>query len=417
MRLTDLNRLYLYNLLVSLSLTVAADFIFMDLLLLRLRIGVAAIGFMKSLIFFLPVVSYQLCVPFLNRLRIDVKLCAWCYLFRALLPAVLPLAALVGAPVGVTHTLCLVLLPLAMVLATFANSSLMMIYHRLLPPATFNRCSGKINMLFSLPGTILGIPLALAMEHFTTGSDHRFYAAYAAFLLVGAAFQIPAFLTLVGIRESRSPRLEEAAPVLSSQLKPYFDPRYRSILVETVLQGALNGCGLAYVAVFCIKTVGMSFSHVCIVRTTAAIIALALLPAAGRLADRIGYRNMFQYTALSIAAGMLLFIVYPNRWTLPVFALLCWDGVLSLPGNAMYLCEQAGASKLAADRNLAGYIASFNVSRGFGQFLGAFGSGALFGLLTRGCGLDEIAAFRWIFSLWFPLLGLIVVTARRTIRD
>ena len=85
--------------------------------------------------------------------------------------------------------------------------------------------------------------------------------------------------------------------------------------------------------------------------------------------------------------------------------------------NAMYLCEQAAASKFAADKNLAGYIASFNVSRGAGQFLGALASGALFGLLTRRCGLDEIAAFRWIFALWFPLLGLIAVTARRTIRD
>ena len=97
--------------------------------------------------------------------------------------------------------------------------------------------------------------------------------------------------------------------------------------------------------------------------------------------------------------------------------MLCWDGVLSLPGNAMFLCEQAGASKLAADKNLAGYIASFNVSRGIGQFLGSFGSGALFGLLTRSFGLDEIAAFRCIFALWFPLLGLIAFTARRMIRD
>ena len=152
-------------------------------------------------------------------------------------------------------------------------------------------------------------------------------------------------------------------------------------------------------------------------RTTAGIIALALLPAAGRLADRIGYRNMFQYTALLIAAGMLLFIVYPNKWTLPAFALLCWDGVLSLPGNAMFLCEQAAASRFAADKNLAGYIASFNVSRGVGQFLGALASGALFGVLTRNFAMDEVAAFRWIFSLWVPRLGLIVVTARRTIRD
>ena len=176
----------------------------------------------------------------------------------------------------------------------------------------------------------------------------------------------------------------------------------------------LNGCGLAYVAVFCLKTVGLAFSHVCIVRTVTGMIALALLPAAGRLADRIGYKRMFQYTALLIAAGMLIFLIAPNRWTLPLFALLCWDGVLSLPGNAMYLCEQAGASRLAADKNLAGYIAAFNVSRGAGQFLGAFGSGALFGLLTHRFGLGEIAAFRWVFAAWLPLLALIAFTARRT---
>ena len=75
--MSHLKKLYLYNGLVSMSLTVVADFIFIDLLLLRIGTGGAAIGAIKALIYFLPVVSYQLAAPLLNRWRREARLCAW----------------------------------------------------------------------------------------------------------------------------------------------------------------------------------------------------------------------------------------------------------------------------------------------------------------------------------------------------
>ena len=89
------------------------------------------------------------------------------------------------------------------------------------------------------------------------------------------------------------------------------------------------------------------------------------------------------------------------------------QGLLTLERFRSVL-EGFATSLAEAGKDLAGYIAAFNVSRGAGQFLGAFGSGALFGLLTHRFGLGEIAAFRWIFAAWLPLLALIALTARRT---
>ena len=176
--MSSVKKLYWYNLLTATSLTVVAEFLFVDQLLLRIHTGVAVIGILKSLIFFLPVVSYQLAVPLLNRTNLEIPLCAYFYVLRAVMPALVPAAALLGTGDPVLQWMSIVILPVAMMLATFANNALMIIYRRQLPSERFNRDVGVMQMCFYLPCLVLGIPVSLIFKRAATLDDRSFFTVY-----------------------------------------------------------------------------------------------------------------------------------------------------------------------------------------------------------------------------------------------
>jgi predicted MFS family arabinose efflux permease len=409
--LSSVNKLYLYNLLTAASLTVVAEFIFVDQLLLRIHTGVAMIGVLKALIFFLPVVSYQLVVPLLNRLRAEIPLCAFCYVLRVLLPAAIPAAALLGAGDSMLKWMSIAILPAAMMLAAFANNALMIVYRRQLPPKTFNRCSGIMQMCFNLPSFVLGIPVSLGFK-FAAGLDDRsFFLTYLASMLGCALFQLPAAAVLLSLGRERNSGENVAATVSWwDQLRPYRDQEYRRMLEITLLHSLVGGAGLAYIGVFCMKIMDIPVSGAFFVRVATACLGLLLVPYAGHLADRVGYRRMYLWGGALMSLGLALLAAFPYVWMLPFCALLFWDGISSPVGGALYMCEQAAASKLAPEQGTAGYIAAFSVARNAGMAAGAFVSGTLFGALSR-AGVSKATGMRFVFAACLLPLALLMAVA------
>ena len=412
--MSPVKKLYLYNLLTAASLTVVAEFLFVDQLLLRIQTGVALIGVLKALIFFLPVVSYQLAVPLLNRSRLEVPLCANFYMLRVLLPALVPAAALLGARNSVLQWMSVIILPVAMMLATFANNALMIIYRRRLPPGRFNRDMGMLQLCFFLPCLALGIPVSLIFKRAALLDDRRFFAIYLAAMLVFALFQLPAFAVMRSFGGKGEP--PEPLPAGNSRinwLMPYRDPRYRNTLIVTFLHSVVGGVGIAYIGVFFLKIMGLSVSSAFIVRTFAMIIGMVLMPYAGQLADRIGYARIYLWSGVLLSFGLALPVLFPYPWMLPLCALLFWDGMNSPVGIVLQTCEQAAASKLAPARDTAGYIAAFNVARCSGIGAGALVAGALFGAVT-GLGCSEAAGLRLVFAACLLPLALLAAAGGKS---
>ena len=413
--MSSVKKLYWYNLLTAASLTVVAEFLFVDQLLLRIRTPVAVIGVLKALIFFLPVVSYQLAVPLLNRNRSEIPLCASFYVLRVLLPALVPAAALSGAGNIALQWMSIVILPVAMMLATFANNALMIIYRRRLPEGKFNRDVGMIQMCFYLPCFVLGIPVSLIFKRAAVSDDRNFFTIYLAAMLFCALFQLPAFAVMrsLGGRERGQC---EAPPTGNSDmdwLRPYRDPCYRRTLIVTFLHALVSGVGIAYIGVFCLKLLNVPVSGAFIVRSAASLVGMVLMPYAGQLADNIGYRRMYVGAGALLSLGLALTVLFPHPWVLPLCALLFWDGVNSPAGIALQTCEQAAASKLAPTRDTAGYIAAFNVARCAGIGGGSLAAGGLFGAVI-GMGVSEAAGLRIVFTACLlPLALLIAVGGKR----
>ena len=411
--MSSVKKLYWYNLLTATSLTVVAEFLFVDQLLLRIHTGVAVIGILKSLIFFLPVVSYQLAVPLLNRTNLEIPLCAYFYVLRAVMPALVPAAALLGTGDPVLQWMSIVILPVAMMLATFANNALMIIYRRQLPSERFNRDVGVMQMCFYLPCLVLGIPVSLIFKRAATLDDRSFFTVYLAAMLVCAVFQLPAFAVMRSLGGARgNHETNRSGGSGMNWLRPYRDFRYRKTLIVTFLHALVSGVGIAYIGVFCLKMLGVSVSNAYIVRTAASIVGMVLMPYAGQLADRVGYSRVYVGSGALLSLGLVLTVLFPYPWMLPLCALLFWDGVNSPVGSALYTCEQAAASKLAPPRDTAGYIAAFNVARCTGIGGGALLAGALFGVVSR-AGLSEAAGLRVVFAACLPLLVLLTAAGGR----
>ena len=408
--MSSVKKLYWYNLLTAASLTVVAEFLFVDQLLLRIQTPVAVIGVLKALIFFLPVVSYQLAVPLLNRTRIEAPLCAYFYVLRVLLPALVPAAALFGAGNLTLQWMSIVILTVAMMLATFANNALMIIYRRELPPERFNRDVGMIQMCFYLPCLVLGIPVSLIFRRAAALDDRSFFVIYLTAMLICALFQLPAFAVMHSLGGKCEPReANKTNETGMDWLRPYRDPRYRKTLIVTCLHALVSGVGIAYIGVFCLKIMGLPVSRAFIMRTAALIVGMALMPHVGRLTDRIGYSRMYLWAGGLLSLGLALPVFFPHPWMLPLCALLFWDGVNSPVGMALQMCEQAAASKLAPSRDTAGYIAAFNVARCTGIGAGALLSGVLFVIVTR-AGISEAAGLRIVFGACLLPLALLAAT-------
>ena len=413
--MTPVKKLYLYNLLTAASLTVVSEFLFVDQLLLRIQTDLAVIGVLKALIFFLPVVSYQLAVPLLNRTHREIPLCAYFYVFRAVLPTLVPAAALLGVGNSALLWMSIVILPVAMMLATFANNALMIIYRRQLPSDRFNRDIGIIQMCFFLPCLVLGIPISLIFKRAAVLDDRSFFVVYLTAMAVCALFQLPAFVVMHSLGRRHDPHHAAASSGGSGTnwLRPYCNLRYRKTLAVTFLHALVSGVGIAYIGVFCLKIMGLSVSSTFIVRTGASIIGMVLMPYVGQMADKVGYRRMYVWSGVLLSIGLAFPVLLPHPWMLPLCALLFWDGANSPVGLALQTCEQAAASKLAPARDTAGYIAAFNVARSAGIGLGALAAGGLFGAVIR-FGVSEAAGLRIVFAACLlPLVLLIAVGGKK----
>ena len=111
-------KLFLYNLFVSLSLTIASNFAFMDRLFMRLHIDMGNLGMIKSIIFLLPAIIYQFCAPLLARLNRDKTVIAVSYLLRCIIPLLLPIAAIFRNDGKLLTYLSMILFPVGMLFAS-----------------------------------------------------------------------------------------------------------------------------------------------------------------------------------------------------------------------------------------------------------------------------------------------------------
>ena len=378
-------RLYGYNFFTALASTIVCSFTFLDKLLLRMEIDLALFGLIKGCMFMASAVVYVVFTPLLQRHpgKSDKMICIWAYLFRSFLPALLPLIALLTDHRGFLTWAAIILLSLGMTLAAFANNSLMSLYRLVLPEEHFNRRVGMMNLLISLPASLLGLLMAFILDWTDSAETQIFLIVFAGLQIFCVLFEIPAMLLMKHLELPE--KVTASRPVVKGGLlRPWMDRNYIPILLLVLLHGFVAGAWCAYLGVYLLTVCGFLMSTLVLIGLAMSLLLTGLLPVSGSLTDRIGYRRMFLFLSGGSLIGGLLFCGLPgNYWILIPFALLLWDGNVSLFSGSFGYGLYAAGSKLAKSELTTCYISAFGLCRNGGIFIGSLIGSFLLALLEK----------------------------------
>ena len=406
--------LFLYNLFLSLSLTIVSNFLFIDRLLLRLKIDLSLFGSIKSLMFLLPALLYQFLLPLFRKLDRDVEVCAVSYALRCFFPLCLPFCAVFFPSSWMTGA-CFLLLPLGMMFAVFANNSLMKLYREVLYPAKYNYYTGFMNMFLCLPALVLSLPLSWLLDRYNGLCDRDFFLLFGFLELFTFCFEIPAILALRKVKKifHGKQRKEKTLPEAEKNpharwLEPYREPRYCSVLGLVVLHRIAAGLMMAYLTVYFLEVMHFSMTVLAVIGLVMSPLVNLSLPFNGKMMDRFGYEKVFLVLSGGLLLGMVLFcLCWKSLFVLPLFILLTWDGLASLFGGLLYQGEYSASGKLADPSWLDAAVASYSICNNGGYFLGLIASSCLYALVGRFCGEDLSSRLHWYFLLSLPVFCLL----------
>lgn len=403
----NIRRLYGYNFFTALAITVVCNFVFLDKLLLRMQIDLELFGLIKGCMFMASAFLYMAFTPLLQKMpgRSDRFICIWAYLFRALLPALLPVFALLTDNRTLLTWSATVFLSLGMTLAAFANNSLMSLYRLVLPEEHFNRRVGMMNLLISLPASLLGVLMAWILDQYESADTRTFLLIFTGLQIVCIFFELPAMFLMKRL-ELPDKILKNPPRIKGGLWKPWCDRAYVPILLLVLLHGFVAGAWIAYLSVYFLTVYRIDMSVLVLAGLVLSLLLTSILPFSGQLTDRIGYRRMFLILSLGSLAGGLLFCFYPgNFWLLIPFAILLWDGNISLFSGCLGYGLYAAGSKLAKSELTTCYISAFGLCRNGGIFIGSLIGSLVYGLLE--CHYQNAELFQRYFWCILPLSGLL----------
>ena len=395
--------LYYYNFYTSLAILICSSTVFIDKFLLKVNIDLSAFGIIKGLMYFLPAVSYLLLSPYLQKKQIDREVCMVGYLLRVALPCLLPILALLTSNTKILTAACMIILPISMMMATFANNSLMVIYRQAIPAETFNKCSNTMMMLLSLPGCLIGVPVALFMDVFDKSSVQTFCIIYAALSFICVLFEIPAIRAMKKVKlNTSSENIVKKRFNLHELISPYKDKNFSPVVWITFWHGVICGSFGAYLIVYLMLSREWKMSLIAILMGIIGLFAYTFLPYGGKLTDRYGFAKIFFVQAFLIfSMTALLCFCWNNLLVLILFLFLVWDTATSIIGSWMSGTEIGATSKLAVKGRENYYVSAYNLCRSGGLFLGSFLAMPLYRYCEKSCGAGNYSK---IFQTYFGLL-------------
>lgn len=408
-------RLYGYNFFTALAITIAASFVFLDKLLLRLAIDPTRFGVIKGCMFMASAVLYMAFTPLLQKKpgHADKFICVWAYLFRSALPALLPVLALFTLDQEILTWAAIILLSLGMTLAAFANNSLMSLYRLVLPEEHFNHRVGTMNLLISLPASLLALAVAYILDRYEGAELREFLIVFAGLQVICILFEVPGMVLMKRL-ELPGKVLRPHHHVPNGFWKPWLDRNYIPVMLMVLFHGFVAGSWSTYLNVYLMNEMGFSMSLLTTISLFMSLLLTATLPFTGQITDRIGYKRMFLILSSGCLIGGILFCSFPGRiWVLFPFAILLWGGTLSLFSGSFSYGLYAAGSKLARNSLTTCYISAFGVCRNGGIFLGSLFASLIYGAIAPHCS-GATLYIRYFWSvLPFPVLLFIATLIYR----
>ena len=394
----NISLLYRYNLFTSVALSVVANGVFLDQLMLKLDIDIGDFGLIKSVMFLAPALSYQLAIPLLRRLDRPEQVCAYSYAVRVTLPCLLPLFGIFGAGRELITYAAMLILGVSGALAAFANNSLSLIYRQTFPESRYNHFMGKVMLLINLPAVLINLGGAWILKCVENYQGNTYLWIFWLLQTSTVLFQIPAFKAIRQV-EGAPRRPVRLSFHLEDFLSPFRNPAYRRFLVFCSGFGIVFGIISTYFIVYLYTERHWNVMQVMLWSTLFSLISLVISFCGGRLFDRASFPALFALLSGLIFLGTLATgFALNTTWGIALAMLFIWNGWGSTLGAILATVLNAAAGKLACRENTIFFISLYSLTLNFGQFIGSAMAGSLLRMVSRGLP-DGVFNFQGFFRL------------------
>jgi len=396
------------------ALSVVANGVFLDQLMLKLDIDIGDFGLIKSVMFLAPALSYQLAIPLLRRLDWPEQVCAYSYALRVSLPCLLPLFGIFGAGRGLITFAAMLILGFSGAMAAFANNSLSLIYRQTFPEDRYNHFMGKIMLLLNLPAVLINLGAAWILKYCENYQGNTYLWIFCLLQICTVLFEIPAFKAIRRVESApRKPVRFSFHP--GDFLSPFRNPGYRRFLLFCSGFGVVFGIISTYFVVYLYNERHWSVMRVMIWSTLFSLISLVVSFHGGRRFDRSSFPALFTLLSALIFLGTLATgFALNTTWGILLAMFFIWNGWGSTLGAVLATVLNSAAGKLASRENTIFFISLYSLTLNFGQFIGSAMAGSLLRMVSRGLPegvfnfqgffrLSSLAAFLLLFftALWW----------------
>lgn len=425
-----LKRLYAYHALNSVVMCFITSSLFIDQLVLRAGVSMTQFGAVMAVGTLAASLVSFMASPVIAAGRSDRAVTIWAMGARCLTAGLfLLIPVLVTSPSSRTIAFGAAMV-VFMLFGYLANTSLVSVCRMYVSPYEAGRHAAGLHIAWMLPGRVAAVLCGWYVARHANGSDAEFRGAVLVAAAVTSVAHIPGVFVLLRLGAPPPPEASGSPTPTSVQanttpprarladlLAPYRDPVFRPFLyVQALHAGVL---AMATTFVFAFLTIVQPLdrrwdsARFALIDSVMTIGGLALLPVWGRLADRLGGRNVLHLATLGMALSLLALAGGGTTLTF-VFAILAWGGHTGLFGAGLTVGQRyiqlAHVNPARANVDLA----ALGLVGGVGYAIGATGGGLLLDTLTRALhGADAATAYQLYFAIAAVVLALVSIAVAR----
>ncbi|QSH40100.1 hypothetical protein P0136_01440 [Lentisphaerota bacterium ZTH] len=395
----------------GMSLAVAANPLFLDKILLEMKIDLSFFGTIKGASLFIGSLGSLLISHHLEKLSREKEVIIAGFTIRLLLPFLLVLS-MFFLPSGSALTWSTFFITsLCYFTALTCLNSQDVLLKKISPVDSLSENNGYALSLSRLCTSFFSVVAALVWAWLET--DNSFASVYCLLLLLCAGFHLPASISLLKIKVKTEQNIssDRKSPMrFSDILTPVKDKTYLPLLGIAFATNMYYGGLSAYLFPYILKVIEIKFHYLVIFDLIISVGVIVLAGKWGVFQGRFGSRKVLNIIVCGLMFSLLL-LFSKSIISILLFSILVWSGITGLLSSGLLILQRSLCIQNSCNTKTNIYIASAALFSGTGFLTGNVAASIIFGSVQSILpSSNNILAYQGVFaSLCIPCLMILAV--------
>ncbi len=351
-----------------------SNFLFLDRIFLRMGLNMQQFGAIKGFSYLLPMGINLLLSPFIGRFNREREIVGIGYLIRVFMPLLFLILPNLSSDKSVLAAAAAVILITVHVFPIISNNCIQLLVRSNVPQNMLGMHLSRITVIWTLPGFLLAIPLSWILDMHAAGSDREFYRTMFFIMFSTGLFEIIASFIIMRLPRQHSAKRPDLR--FKDILLPFRNKGFRNLLQVILVFSILNSMVMAFINPYLLNVQGISMTFISAISAAVSLLSILVLPFWGKLADRVGGKNIHRIAVIGLAVGIFALLGKGVVFIL-IYALFAWEGQRGLFGSGIYSTQQFMVFSQSEEAKRPVFFAASTFVFGFGWFFGSFFGGFL----------------------------------------